>query len=283
MSDTHAERTAALVAALMLAAAVLPGCGSARETEPGGADGGAAGADGSTRDTSDEPGESTPVEGVPVDDRPVFESGPYDNLTRGQIRTLVREAVLAGDWQAALPLAQELATRRPDLAEFQELLGYVQSNAGRHALAAESYAVALELDPGNHEYIEGRARALAGAGEVRAALDFLGDAANETADPDLYHRLGTLALGVGLIEEAETAFRSALAASGGEQVRTQRALAELYRSLGDDEREMRHLRVLLTLTPEDETIPARIRELGEIPGPSLALPPSLVDGTNATY
>lgn len=214
---------------------------------------------------------------------PAIAAGPYDGLTTGQVRTLAIRASRAGDWAALARHAEELVARRSDLAGHHELLAYALEQAGRPARAAEVYAIAMELDPENNAFVESRGRALIAAGRVREALDAVEAAADAVADPDLYHRLGTLATDAGLLDEAESAYRRALAVTGGTQARTQRALAELYRSIGDEGREMRHLRVLLYLLPDDESVKARVRMLGEIPGPSFALEPSLVDGTEAGF
>jgi hypothetical protein len=78
---------------------------------------------------------------------------------------------------------------------------------------------------------------------------------------------------MGDADGAEHALLTAAKIDGGKTAAPQIALADFYRSIGDKKAEIVRLRNALYLDPKNPEIPKRLRELGEIPGPSLAMPP----------
>lgn len=60
---------------------------------------------------------------------------------------------------------------------------------------------------------------------------------------------------------------------GGKSIKPHMELANLYRTLGDSQSELRRLRMALFIEPKNMDIQKRIRELGEVPGPSFVLQP----------
>jgi cytochrome c-type biogenesis protein CcmH/NrfG len=90
-------------------------------------------------------------------------------------------------------------------------------------------------------------------------------------------RLGRFTARMGDADGAEAALTTAATMDRGQTIEPQLALANLYRSIGATEREKERLRMALYLDPKNEAVMQRLRELGEIPGPSLVLQPTEQD------
>ena len=86
--------------------------------------------------------------------------------------------------------------------------------------------------------------------------------------------LGRYAQKIGKADEAERAFLGAAEIDRGQSAAPQKALAGFYRSIGDNDAEVRRLRMMLWFDSQDAEVNARLRELGQIPGPTFALPPA---------
>lgn len=162
--------------------------------------------------------------------------------------------------------------RRPGRAEVLYDLGRAYTGMGEASAARESFSVAYELDPVNPAYIEALARAMASNGETAGAFEMLERIAIDSQRSDAYLRLGTLLLEEGLADEAVLSFRTA--AELRPSAEPYRALAGAYRLFGDDERELATLRHVLWFEAGDRATADRVRELGGVPGPTFASPPS---------
>ena len=91
--------------------------------------------------------------------------------------------------------------------------------------------------------------------------------------PRLVLRLGQFASRVGHADEALTALKTAARLDAGKSVEPQLALASFYGSVNDKPNEIRRLRMASWIAPANIQAAARLRALGEIPGPSQAIQP----------
>ncbi len=194
----------------------------------------------------------------------------------GDLRAQGNEAFATGDYARAVTLYQSYVDRRPQEAPMQYQLGVSLLAMGEAEQAREHLQVAYDLDPGNPKYIEMLATAtMQTSGED--ALEFLQSAAEGTRDSRVYMTLGYFAREAGFIDEAEAAYKQAVVLGGLESAEPHRELAKFYRSVGDSQSEVERLRVVLSFDADDEQANERLRDLGEIPGPTFALEPTAID------
>ena len=179
----------------------------------------------------------------------------------------------AGNYSGALTDYVEYERRKPDDVDVRLRLAETYLRSGDAKAAREQMHIVRDVKPAKEDSIEGLADALAAAGEQEELMLFLQKMTRERGGVSDYMRLGTYAQQVGNVDEAQEAYLQAARLDGGKSSRIQLALADFYESLGDKSNALKRLRMAMYLDPKNEEIPARVRALGEIPGPSLAMPP----------
>lgn len=178
-----------------------------------------------------------------------------------------------GRFEQALPYNREFVDRKPSDAQGQYELGRTLMALNRHGEARQHLTVAYDLEPRNETYVEALAESMLNAGDAEALYAFLRRRVSESGRVEDHLRLGRFAHRLGNADEAHRAFLNAAEVDGGRTVGPQRTLAEFYRAIGDQEREVERLRMVLFFEPDNPQASVRLRELGHVPGPSLALPP----------
>jgi tetratricopeptide (TPR) repeat protein len=78
---------------------------------------------------------------------------------------------------------------------------------------------------------------------------------------------------MGDADSAQTAFETAIVLDEGKTVEPYLQSAEFAENLGDMDQALRRLRQAYGINPKDPRVSQRLRELGEVPGPTIALPP----------
>ena len=179
-----------------------------------------------------------------------------------------------GEYGQALPLNEEYVRRRPQNAQAQFELGRTLLALDEPAQARESLTIANTLEPDNDDYLGLLAEAMFRNGEFDALDQLLQRQIAERRRVEDCTRLGRFAQRMGNVDEAQRAFLNAAALDAGENPEPQRVLAEFYRSIGDSENEIRRLRMVLYFDPDDPAATERLRELGQVPGPSFAIHPN---------
>ncbi|MEM1185136.1 MAG: tetratricopeptide repeat protein [Planctomycetota bacterium] len=204
-------------------------------------------------------------------------AGDGEPRSSGRLQVDSGRAYNEGDFPLALEGYLKVLERRPGSAQAHFDVGRTQLELGESVSAREHLTVALDLDPENSVYLDALADAMLATGELDELFGLLERRAEEGDGYSGYLRVGRVAERLGLVDEAEQAYRKAVALQPRESAKGQAALANLYARAGDSAQELMRLRVLLYLTPQDEEIRNRISDLGEVPGPSLALRPDQVD------
>ncbi|MCA9304315.1 MAG: hypothetical protein KC996_09350 [Phycisphaerales bacterium] len=179
----------------------------------------------------------------------------------------------AGDLEKAYELWGDYVEMRPHEANGEYRLGRIENALGKHRDAANHLRIAHDLKPGNIDYIEELAVALINSDQQDELLSLLHATANEGEEGSGYLRLARYAAQAGMMDEAHEALMTAVALHGTTSPAPHLAMADFARETGDSEGEVLALRHALWFDPADTGILARIRELGVIPGPSLALDP----------
>jgi predicted Zn-dependent protease len=169
---------------------------------------------------------------------------------------------------------QEYVSRKPGEAEVEMMLAKSLLKTGDPAAALTHAQIAYDLKPGHDEYIETYAEALFQAGKTDQLYKDLRSLAQDRGQIGDWTRLGRFAARMGDADGAEHALQTAAALDKGRTAAPQLALADFYKSIGAKDREKTRLRMALSLDPNNPDINRRLRDMGEIPGPSLQLKPA---------
>lgn len=190
------------------------------------------------------------------------------------VKAAGNEALASGDIAGARANYGEWAEREPANPEAHYAYGQALLAGNEPRRAREQFELAYRLSPSEGRYIDGLVDALVASDQIDAVYRILGPAAEDSATAADYIRLGRASARAGLPDEAQRSYRRAVAIEPRNPA-AYRALAEFYRSLGNQPEEVRALRVLLGLEPLNAEVPARLRDLGQVPGPSFVLPPEV--------
>lgn len=191
---------------------------------------------------------------------------------------MVREtgdrAMQRGDIQTANANYSEYVDRKPGESEVQLSYAKTLLALGQPAKAVEHATLAYDQHPGDDDYINTLAQALFESHRTDDLYRFLRGLAQGRGEVRDYIRLGQYSAKMGDADGAESALKTAATLDRGQHAAPQLALAEFYQSIGAKEKAVSRLRMALYLDRNNPEIPKKLRELGEIPGPSLAIQPS---------
>ena len=177
------------------------------------------------------------------------------------------------EWEAARTDYKEYVDRKPGEAEIQMRLARCLVELGQPDAAVPHAAVAFDARPNHAESLETYCLALADSKRTDELFRLLNSNCESRGKVSDYDRLARFLLRVGDPDSAERNFKMAAKVDGGRTIEPQLALADFYKSLGDKANEKKRLRMALYLDRTNQAIYDRLRGLGEIPGPSLALVP----------
>lgn len=191
----------------------------------------------------------------------------------GQMRTKADVALDRNDYAEAARWYEQIAERRPGYADVRFHQGQAYLGMNEPYKARESFEMAADLEPENMAYRQALVDTLISLGDTDEVFAVLDRDEMQALEVDAALARGDAALELGLADEAERSYKLAASWAEREDPRPHAKLAELYRSIGDRLREIERLRVLLYLDADKEAVESRLRELGEIPGPSLQMRP----------
>lgn len=177
------------------------------------------------------------------------------------------------DFTTAQSEYTEYLERKPGEARVQHRMALTLLELGRAQEAVEWAVVAHDQRPHDERFIDTRARALFEAGRSDDLFAFLRTMTQDRGHVGDYIRLGDYASRMGDPDTAEHALLLAAKIDGGQSIEPQLALADFYASINDTTNAKRRLRMALFLDQANLDIHNRLRAMGEIPGPSLAIFP----------
>lgn len=198
-------------------------------------------------------------------------------------RTLTRvrldgdRAIERANFDKALADYSEAVERDPGDYRHRVGLGTAFMGLERFDEAREQFEVAYSIRPESTPILEMLADSMLAAGDDADLYDLLHTRAEAKQTPQAWFLLGRYMVQSGDIDVAERALLTAARLDGGTNADVQVALADFYESVGDREHALERLRMALYLDPENTALMERIREYGEVPGPSFALQPSEQD------
>jgi predicted Zn-dependent protease len=183
-------------------------------------------------------------------------------------------AMARGDVQAANTDYAEYVERKPGEADAQLSYAKTLLALGQPAKAVEHATLAYDQHPADDEYIETLARAYYESHRTDDLYRFLRGLTSGRGQVADYIRLGKYSAKLGDADGAEAALKTAATIDRGRTAAPQLALADFYESIGAKDRAIERLRMAMYVDRNNPEIPRRLRALGQIPGPSLAMPPA---------
>lgn len=183
-------------------------------------------------------------------------------------------ATSLGQHDLAVADYRELVERAPSVASYRLKYGRALLVAGEPHAAREQLEKAYTLMPRNDEVIDLLADAMAQSRDTDNAVRLLRTIAEDRKQPEDWMRLGRFLQRINDPDAAEAAFLTAARIDQGVSFEPQWELANLYRSVGAEQKALERLRMCLYLQPSNEQVQQLIRGFGEVPGPTAALRPT---------
>jgi len=180
-----------------------------------------------------------------------------------------------GEYAAAAAEYQHIVDRYPGDWQAQYKLGLSRLELDQPAAARSALEVAHARRPSVVAVSDALAEALYREGQEAQLFQFLRERVTATESTHAYLRLAKYSLRMDDPDSAEWAIDRAIERASVSDVDPYLAAASLAERVGDRADAVRRLRQAYGIDPDDERVASRLRDLGEIPGPSIALPPGL--------
>lgn len=178
-----------------------------------------------------------------------------------------------GNYQKAATEYKEVTVRQPGYWRAHYQLGICLLELGKPTDARRQLEQALTSQPRDPDVIEQLAEAMLAEGDETGLFMFLSEQARVNPSTDAYLRLARFSLLLNDPDSAQTAVLRAIDIDAGATVAPYLQAAELAERIGDVETAVRRLRQAYGIDPRDERVQQRLRALGEVPGPTIILPP----------
>lgn len=174
--------------------------------------------------------------------------------------------------QAAVYYA-EVVDRRPGDWQAQYQYGLTLLELGRPNEARRALEIASSHRPGDKSIRKALARAMHDQGATGDLFAYLRAEAANSRDPNAYMELARYAMEVGDMDTANQAILTAIEFDAGQSVEPYLLAADFHDQLGHTDQVIRRLRQAYGIDRMNARVNAMLREYGEVPGPTLALPP----------
>jgi cytochrome c-type biogenesis protein CcmH/NrfG len=190
------------------------------------------------------------------------------------VRTRADLSFDRGDYQAAAREYGEIVERYPGDWEAQYMLGRCKLQLDQPVDARAALEVAYTRRPGNSDVVDALAEAMFRQGDKAGLFQFLRERADSEGTVRAWLRMGRYAAELGDPDSAATAFETAIRLDEGRTTEPYLQAAVFSQQIGDLDAAQRRLRQAYMIDPEDQRVSKHLRELGEVPGPTIALPPT---------
>jgi tetratricopeptide (TPR) repeat protein len=168
----------------------------------------------------------------------------------------------------------EYLDRSPGRPEVHHMLGKTYVAMGKPGLGKEHLLVASSLRMEDDEIFESTCAGLFADKRYDELNRLLRSRTIDRGRMDDYLLLAKYAYLQGDKDETQRALLTAAKVDNGMSAVPQFELAKLYASIGDQERAVDRIRMAYYCDPQNAEIADLARQLGQIPGPALGLPPS---------
>jgi tetratricopeptide (TPR) repeat protein len=180
-----------------------------------------------------------------------------------------------GEYDQAVVYYREVVARYPGDWDAQYHYGTCELKLGRAAEARRALEIAHSRKPEHVGVVDALAEAMYQVGDDNRLFAFLRERADSTQTVHAYLRQARYAIELGDPDSARKAIETAIMIDNGESVEPYLIAALFAERIGDIEQAVKRLRQAYGINPTDDSVKTRLRALGEIPGPTLALPPGV--------
>ncbi|MEE2896639.1 MAG: tetratricopeptide repeat protein [Planctomycetota bacterium] len=179
-----------------------------------------------------------------------------------------------GRYDSAIGFYRQILDREPGDADALEMYGRCLLELGKPVEAAESLSIAVARRPGERDLLFLLAEAEFQAGDVDEAFDLVRTWALDNNDAGAWFTLADFSRRSSDPDTARDAVVRAIEIDPDGSVEYYLLAAEIdIELLQNTSSALRRLRQAYGLAPDDPRVSDRIRAYGEIPGPTLVLPP----------
>ncbi len=178
-----------------------------------------------------------------------------------------------GDYTAAAEEFKEITTRYPGDWNAHYRLGLCLLELEKPSEARRAMEVAHTHRPRDPQIADALAEAMYQQGDEAALFRFLRHRAESSQSVGAYLRLASYAVDMGDPDTAQLAYETAIVIDAGRTVEPYLEAAAFAWRLGDVDEALRRLRQAYSVNPRDSRVGQCLRELGEVPGLTIALPP----------
>lgn len=189
------------------------------------------------------------------------------------IRTSADRAYDRGQFEAASNDYAEIIARYPGDWQAQYQYGRCQLELDQPANARRALEIAQTRRPEDPDVVDALAEALYELEEESHLYALLRQQAEATGSPRAWLRLADYANRLGDPDSASMAIETAIRVDDGNTTAPYIAAADFNQSVGRLDAAVRRLRQAHWINPADQNVVSRLKALGEVPGPTLALPP----------
>ncbi|MHC4808976.1 MAG: tetratricopeptide repeat protein [Planctomycetota bacterium] len=190
-----------------------------------------------------------------------------------QVKASGDDAYDRGDFILAREEFGEAVDRYPGDWQAQYRYGMSCLELGAWDSARTALKVAHDRRPADGDIADAYARALFHTGDREALVAFLWSRATDAGETRDWTRAATWLDRIGDRDAALAAIETAIEVDQGVSAMPYMVAAELAERNGDEATAIRRLRQAYGIAPGDAEVTAALEALGEIPGPSFALPP----------
>lgn len=169
---------------------------------------------------------------------------------------------------------RELVERAPSVPSYRLKYGRALLLIDEPRAAREQLEKAYTLMPRNEEVIDLLALAMAESRDTENAVRLLKTIAEDRKQPADWIRFGKFLITINDPDGAEVALLTAARVDAGQSFEPQWQLAQLYLTVGSEQKAIERLRMCLYLDPSNQEVQKLIRGFGEVPGPTAALRPT---------
>lgn len=178
-----------------------------------------------------------------------------------------------GDWESARNEYSQIVAKYPGDWEAQYRLGQCHLALENPTEAKRALSIAHTRKPDNEKIADALAEAMYQLSEEEPLFSFLNERAKSTQSVHAWLRLAHYSMAVGDADSAKVAVNTAISLDGGTTVDPYLCAADFAEQIGDPDGAVKRLRQAYGIDPTDDRVKKRLMALGEIPGPTLALPP----------
>ena len=139
--------------------------------------------------------------------------------------------------------------------------------------ARQVLEVAYTNHPGDADIADALAESMFQIGDEERLFEFLRQCADSGQSVRAWLRLARYSSELGDADTAQAAYETAIAIDEGRTTEPYLEAAEFAQAIGDVDEALRRLRQAYYINPRDSRVNQRLRDLGEVPGPTIALPP----------